>query len=117
MYSAPHNRVLQCHQPSNGVPLSLRLIKRCTPYIQCIVPRILECCSFISLAMVCLYPCSYVMRLIKKCQHKDEEPDDVYARWEKDFDLIPLSVHGLFYEYLELSKYRTRGFALIYFSC
>ncbi len=34
----------------------------------------------------------------------DEGEEDVYTRWEKDFDLIPLTVHGLFYEYLELSK-------------
>ena len=26
----------------------------------------------------------------------------MYARWERDYDLIPLSQHGLFFEYLEL---------------
>ena len=39
-------------------------------------------------------------RLIKWFKHKEETEEDVYTRWEKDFDLIPLP--GLFYEYLEL---------------
>ena len=44
-------------------------------------------------------------RLIKLCKHKEETEEDVYTRWEKDFDLVPNSVHGLFYEYLELGVY------------
>ena len=44
----------------------------------------------------------YVKRLIKYFQHKEEGEEDIYARWEKDYDLVPNSVHGLFYEYLEL---------------
>lgn len=44
----------------------------------------------------------YVKRLIKIFKHKEEQEEDVYTRWEKDFDLVPNSVHGLFYEYLEL---------------
>ena len=46
----------------------------------------------------------YVKRLFNWFKHKEETEEDVYARWEKDYDLIPLSDHGLFYEYLELSK-------------
>ena len=45
---------------------------------------------------------SYMKRLIKIIKHKEETEEDIYARWEKDFDLVPNSVHGLFYEYLEL---------------
>jgi hypothetical protein len=44
----------------------------------------------------------YLMRLIKIIRHKEEQEEDVYTRWEKDYDLVPQSVHGLFYEYLEL---------------
>jgi len=43
-----------------------------------------------------------VKRLVKCLKHEEETEEDVYTRWEKDFDLIPLSIHGLFYEYLEL---------------
>ena len=43
-------------------------------------------------------------RLIKIFKHKEETEEDVYTRWEKDFDLVPNSVHGLFYEYLELGE-------------
>ncbi len=41
-------------------------------------------------------------RIINCFKHKKEDEADVYARWEKDYDLIPLSPHGLFFEYLEL---------------
>ena len=44
----------------------------------------------------------YFKRLIKYIQHKEETEEDVYTRWEKDYDLVPNSIHGLFYEYLEL---------------
>ena len=47
----------------------------------------------------------YMKRLIKIIKHKEETEEDIYARWEKDFDLVPNSVHGLFYEYLELGMY------------
>lgn len=49
-----------------------------------------------------MHPHRYVKRLIKCLKHEEETEEDVYTRWEKDFDLIPLSIHGLFYEYLEL---------------
>ncbi|XP_019861048.1 PREDICTED: anoctamin-7-like isoform X1 [Amphimedon queenslandica] len=42
-----------------------------------------------------------VMRYRKE-KGKDTEEDDSFVRWEKDFELIPLSIHGLFFEYLEL---------------
>ena len=48
-------------------------------------------------------PHRYFKRLLKWFKHKEETEEDVYTRWEKDFDLIALSDHGLFYEYLELS--------------
>lgn len=44
----------------------------------------------------------YVKRFVNWFKHKEETDDDVYTRWEKDYDLIPLSNHGLFFEYLEL---------------
>jgi hypothetical protein len=44
----------------------------------------------------------YMKRLIKIFRHKEEQEEDVYTRWERDYDLVPQSVHGLFYEYLEL---------------
>ena len=49
-----------------------------------------------------MYVCSYVKRIIKCLKHKEEEETDVYTRWEKDYDLVALSQHGLFFEYLEL---------------
>ena len=47
---------------------------------------------------------SYAKKIFKILRHKEESEEDVYTRWEKDFDLVPNSVHGLFYEYLELGK-------------
>ncbi|XP_064396523.1 anoctamin-7-like isoform X2 [Halichondria panicea] len=44
----------------------------------------------------------YLKRFINWLKHKEETDEDVYARWEKDYDLIELSNHGLFFEYLEL---------------
>ena len=46
--------------------------------------------------------CRYVKRLVNCLKHKEETEEDVYARWEKDNDLVPLNQHGLFFEYLEL---------------
>lgn len=46
--------------------------------------------------------CSYVKRFVNCLKHKEETDTDVYTRWEKDYDLVPLSQHGLFFEYLEL---------------
>ena len=49
--------------------------------------------------------CRYFKRLIKKFKHKEETEEDVYTRWEKDFDLVPQSNQGLFSEYLELGVF------------
>ena len=55
---------------------------------------------------------SYAKTILKKVMRyrkekgKDTEEDDSFVRWEKDFELIPLSIHGLFFEYLELGKRR-----------
>jgi hypothetical protein len=38
----------------------------------------------------------------RKERGKEVIEDDSFVRWEKDFELIPLSIHGLFFEYLEL---------------
>ena len=55
--------------------------------------------------MIVLCLCySYVKRFVNWIKHKEETDEDVYTRWEKDFDLIPLSLHGLFFEYLELGE-------------
>ena len=50
------------------------------------------------------FSCSYVKRIINWIKHKEETEEDVYTRWEKDFDLIALDKHGLFSEYLELGE-------------
>ena len=50
------------------------------------------------------FPCSYVKRIVNWIKHKEETEEDIYTRWEKDFDLIPLDKHGLFSEYLELGE-------------
>ena len=47
---------------------------------------------------------SYVKRLMKCLKHEEETAEDVYTRWEKDYDLIPLGDQGLFSEYLELGE-------------
>ena len=44
----------------------------------------------------------YVKRVINWCRYRGERKDDIYTRWEKDFDLIAIAEHGLFFEYLEL---------------
>ncbi len=41
-------------------------------------------------------------RILNCLKHKEEDDTAVYARWEKDNDLIALNQHGLFFEYLEL---------------
>ena len=46
----------------------------------------------------------YVKRIFNWIKHKEETEEDIYTRWEKDFDLIPLDKHGLFSEYLELGE-------------
>ncbi len=51
-----------------------------------------------------MHACSYLKRFINWLKHKEETDEDVYARWEKDYDLIELSNHGLFFEYLELGE-------------
>lgn len=38
----------------------------------------------------------------RKERGKEKEEDDAFVRWEKDFEQVPLSIHGLFFEYLEL---------------
>ena len=45
----------------------------------------------------------------RKEKNKETEEDDAFVRWEKDFELIPLSIHGLFFEYLELGEFSERG--------
>ena len=45
----------------------------------------------------------------RKEKKKETEEDDAFVRWEKDFELIPLSIHGLFFEYLELGEFSERG--------
>ncbi|XP_065912183.1 anoctamin-7-like [Dysidea avara] len=44
----------------------------------------------------------YTKRLIAWWKRKEETEEDVFTRWEKDFELPPLSRNGLFEEYLEL---------------
>ena len=48
----------------------------------------------------------YVRTIVKKCKRcrKVEVDDNKFLRWEKDYELIPVSIHGLFFEYLELGK-------------
>lgn len=40
----------------------------------------------------------------RKEKNKETEEDDSFVRWEKDYEMVPLSIHGLFFEYLELGK-------------
>lgn len=50
----------------------------------------------------------YAKTIIKKVMRyrkergKEKEEDDSFVRWEKDYEQVPLSIHGLFFEYLEL---------------
>ena len=46
--------------------------------------------------------CSYIKWLIKIIKHKKGTEEDVYTTWERDYDLMPNNVQGLFNEYLEL---------------
>ena len=46
--------------------------------------------------------CSYIKWLIKIIKHKEGTEEDVYTTWERDCDLMPNNVQGLFNEYLEL---------------
>ena len=53
---------------------------------------------------------SFAKRLLKigkrwkKEQEVDKGKNDSRERWEKDYELVPLSIHGLFFEYLELGE-------------
>ena len=55
---------------------------------------------------------SFLKRLLKiykrwKKEREEKEEDkveNVLVRWEKDYELVPLSQHGLFFEYLELGE-------------
>ena len=40
----------------------------------------------------------------RKEQKGETEKDAAFVRWERDYELIPLSDHGLFFEYLELGE-------------
>ena len=51
-----------------------------------------------------LFRFRYAKRLIAWWKRKEETEEDVFTRWEKDFELPPLSRNGLFEEYLELGK-------------
>ncbi|XP_011409598.1 PREDICTED: anoctamin-7-like [Amphimedon queenslandica] len=44
----------------------------------------------------------YMRRRKEKKGEIVEEEDNKFLRWEKDYELVPLSIHGLFFEYLEL---------------
>lgn len=44
----------------------------------------------------------YLKRFINCLKHKEETEEDVFTRWERDNDLVPINQHGLFFEYLEL---------------
>ena len=43
-------------------------------------------------------------RLLAWWKRKEQTEEDVFTRWEKDFELPSLSEHGLFEEYLELGE-------------
>lgn len=73
-----------------------------TAHLHACVPRINN--IYVSINWTC-FNCRYVKRLIKKFKHKEETEEDVYTRWEKDFDLVPQSNQGLFSEYLELGVF------------
>ena len=49
----------------------------------------------------------------RKEKNKETEEDDSFVRWEKDYELIPLSIHGLFFEYLELGNEERRNVVYI----
>ena len=44
---------------------------------------------------------------------EDDEEENTFVRWEKDYELIPLSIHGLFFEYLELGNEERRNVVYI----
>ena len=44
---------------------------------------------------------------------EDDEEENTFVRWEKDYELIPLSIHGLFFEYLELGNEEKRNVVYI----
>ena len=45
---------------------------------------------------------------------EDDEEENTFVRWEKDYELIPLSIHGLFFEYLELGNEERRNVVYMY---
>ena len=47
----------------------------------------------------------YAKRIIAWWKRDKQTEEDVFTRWEKDFELPPLSANGLFEEYLELGTY------------
>ncbi len=51
--------------------------------------------------------CSYAKKIMKWFKHAETTDEDVYTRWEKDYDLVELPNNGLFFEYLELGKKHT----------
>ena len=51
-----------------------------------------------------LYYFRYAKRFLAWLKRKEETEEDVFTRWEKDFELPPLSRNGLFEEYLELGE-------------
>ena len=55
-----------------------------------------------------------VLRWYKARKKGEAEEDDSFVRWEKDFEMVPLSGHGLFFEYLELGK---TAYSLLFRGC
>ena len=43
-----------------------------------------------------------VTRWYKEKRKGPPEEDDAFTRWEKDNEMVDLSVYGLFFEYMEL---------------
>ena len=44
------------------------------------------------------------MKLFKIFLRRKQEKQKEVTRWEKDLLLVPPSVHGLFFEYIELGR-------------
>ena len=55
------------------------------------------------------------MRRRKEKGESVEEEENKFLRWEKDYELIPLSIHGLFFEYLELGKRERENIRYYYY--
>lgn len=54
-------------------------------------------------SILCIY--RYAKRILAWWKRKEQTEEDVFTRWEKDFELPLLSSNGLFEEYLELGLY------------